>query len=934
MNENFTLSATLELKDEFSGQINKARNGLSGFAAAAKKMDDATKAISEMGKEADRTRQKLSGIKGVFSPIIKAKDETSSTIKKVRTELNAFKGKAYTAVVNVKQGTSGAIEGLKNKASGVASGMVMGTSMQMIGAAGVGFGIYDAIKGYADFEQEMSAVKAISGASESEFQALTDHAIKMGSETKFSALESAKALEYMGMAGWKADEMIAGLPGIMNLAAASGEELAGVSDIVTDSMSAFKLQAKDAGMFADVLAAAATNSNTNVGKLGYSFKYAAPLAGALGYSIQDVSLALGTMADAGIKGEQAGTSMRALLTHMAKPTDDSAAAMELLGLSITDSAGKMRPFRDVMKDIRNGFKTLTPEQQAATAAMLAGQEGMSGLLAIVNQSDDKFNKLADSIDNSQGAAEKMAKTRLDNLSGDIEYLAGDWDEFTMKLMKGDAATGLRNFIQEADALLSNFSKTMTDTGSLTDAMINTLGKGIVDLKNKFLAFDGIGSVLAGGALAFGLKEIINLTLKAKDAIQGVGGAKCGNVSGKTDNNVGEMVVNAANVVINGKGGVDTGDFILGGKGGTTKAPKGGKLPGGLKALGRLMLPLAIANGFLDVATADEGQKGAAATKSIGGIAGGIAGAKAGAAGGAAIGSVIPGVGTVVGAGVGGLVGGAAGYAGGEALGGSLANMDFSGIGEKLSQKNEEWIAGFERLRDAYDQTGEWMKNESKNIEESFKTAYDNMCQSAESAVNRLVDNISTGFSDAMISAGQSLQGINEFAADTWSEIKAGANLAAQEIGNSFSGAVDRLKEDWTGVTDWFSANVWDPLKNSASNALSSISSTVSSIPTPSFSFSGVLGHATGANSFGGGWTEINERGGEIVDLPGGSRIYPHATTKKMLQKQFSGTEANGSTHVNVTGNTFVVREEADIDKIAYKLAALIAQGNTNYGGGY
>ena len=496
---NYVLSATLQLKDQFSAEVNKARSGFRGLTdtvkgtgaasdTAAAKLGQAGTAAVKAAGQADRAKRSFSGIRGAYEATIKAKDTATGTINKVKTELNGLKGKVYTVALNVKANNNW--QGMKNSMSGMAGGMILGSGMQMAGTAGIGFGIYDAVKGYMDFEQEMSAVKAISGATDEEFKRLTDMAVKMGADTKYSAKESAQALEYMGMAGWRTDEMIAGLPGVMNLAAASGEELGRVSDIVTDAMTSFKLSASDAAMFSDVLAATATSSNTNVGKMGYTFQYVAPVAGALGYTIQDTALAIGAMADAGIKGEQAGTSLRALLTRMAAPTKQSAAAMAQLGLSVTDSAGNMRPLRDILAELRVKFKQLTPEQQAQIAADLAGQEAMSGLLGIINESDDKYNALAKSIDNSTGAAERMAGIRMDNLAGDLEYLSGDWDTFTMNLMKGDASSGLRDFIKEADKLLSNFSGMVDEHGLGVRSILSLIGETINDLKDKILAFDG------------------------------------------------------------------------------------------------------------------------------------------------------------------------------------------------------------------------------------------------------------------------------------------------------------------------------------------------------------------------------------------------------------------------------------------------------------
>lgn len=228
-------------------------------------------------------------------------------------------------------------------------------------AASVAIGSFSVKTGMA-YESQMSTVRALSQASDADMLQLDKTAQHLGATTVWTAKESGQAMEYMSMAGWKAKQMVDAVPATMNLASASGEDLAEVSDIVTDSMTAFNMKAKEASHFTDVLAAAATSSNTNVGKLGESFKYAAPLAGSLGYSIEDTSLALGLMANSGIKASQAGTSMRSWLTRMAKPTDESAAAMKKLGLSLKDSHGKMKPLRTVIKETRSAFSGLSKSQ--------------------------------------------------------------------------------------------------------------------------------------------------------------------------------------------------------------------------------------------------------------------------------------------------------------------------------------------------------------------------------------------------------------------------------------------------------------------------------------------------------------------------------------------------------------------------------------------
>lgn len=273
-----------------------------------------------------------------------------------------------------------------------------------------------------NFESAMSSVASISGATGNDLKELTSKAKQMGATTQFSATEAANAMEYMAMAGWKTKDMVSGIGGIMNLAAASGSDLARTSDIVTDALTAFGKSASDSGTFADVMAAASSNANTNVEMMGETFKYVGAAAGAMGYSIQDIALATGLMANSGIKGSEAGTALRSVITRMAKPTKESSAAMKKLGLSMTDSKGRMKSFGTIMKDMRKGMKGMTEDQKASYAAMLGGQEAMSGVLAIANASEKDFNKLSKAIDNSKNAAQNMAKVKLDNLKGDVTIM--------------------------------------------------------------------------------------------------------------------------------------------------------------------------------------------------------------------------------------------------------------------------------------------------------------------------------------------------------------------------------------------------------------------------------------------------------------------------------------------------------------------------------
>lgn len=274
------------------------------------------------------------------------------------------------------------------------------------------------------FEEKLSKVQAISGSTAQEMDALKEKAMEMGAKTKFSASESADAMTYMAMAGWDASQMIDGIAGIMDLAAADGLDLATTSDIVTDALTAFGMKAEESGRFADVLAAASSSANTSVSMLGESFKYVAPVAGAMGYSVEDASLALGIMANSGVKAGQAGTALRAAITRMAKPTDSAAALMDQYNISMTNSDGTMKSLAEVMVTLKENMGDLNEAEQAQAAATIFGQEAMSGMLAIINSSDADFAKLSDAIYNSEGVAQSMAKTMQDNLKGKIEELGG------------------------------------------------------------------------------------------------------------------------------------------------------------------------------------------------------------------------------------------------------------------------------------------------------------------------------------------------------------------------------------------------------------------------------------------------------------------------------------------------------------------------------
>lgn len=341
-----------------------------------------------------------------------------------------------------------------------------------------------AVKTAADFEAAMSEVGAISGASAADMAALTAKAKEMGATTAFSASESAEAMKYMAMAGWKTADMTEGIAGIMNLAAASGEDLAATSDIVTDGLTAFGMAAKESGRFADVMAATSSNANTNVALMGETFKYCASTAGAMGYSIEDISVAIGIMGNAGIKGSMAGTTLKNTIANLAKPTDAQAAVMQKLGISLTDSSGNMKSFAEVMKNLRSSFSGLSETEKAAAATTIAGKQSMAGLLTIVNASAEDFDKLTAAINGSSGSAEEMAAKMLDNLNGQITLLKS--------AIEGIAITIGNKLLPYIKTAVSWVQKAADYINNLSDAQVNNI-----------LKWSGIAAAIGPAVMVFG-----------------------------------------------------------------------------------------------------------------------------------------------------------------------------------------------------------------------------------------------------------------------------------------------------------------------------------------------------------------------------------------------------------------------------------------------
>lgn len=386
--------ALKKLKDEYKEII--LSEGTT--SDAAKKLADQIKDLSSM----------LENNKKILSDVNKAADEVSGGIKDIGD--SAEKSNSKFEIFTTALGNF--ISNIALKALGKLKEILVQT-----------FNVGKA------FEYSMSKIGAITGATGDNFKKLRDKAINMGKNTIFSAQESAEAMKYMGIAGWKTEEILAGIKPVLDLAAASGEDLAQVSDILTDGMTAFGMSAQGAGRFADVLTAAALNANTDVGKMGETFKYVAPIAHSLGYSIEDTATAIGLIADSGIKASQAGTDLRSIFSRLASNVGASKNQLgaldvltQALGVAFYDSSGKTRPFIDVLNDARVAWQGLSQEEQVNYAKTIAGQKAMAGWLALMNTTPEKFNQVTDAIKNSSGTAQRVATEMTDNVEGDVKRL--------------------------------------------------------------------------------------------------------------------------------------------------------------------------------------------------------------------------------------------------------------------------------------------------------------------------------------------------------------------------------------------------------------------------------------------------------------------------------------------------------------------------------
>ena len=900
-NEFYRLNLVLRMEDHITSQLSGINSRVHALEESFRRAKQAAEALghsnvnmhfhfdtSRIETALNRIASRLDHIGHMTAhPTVIVNDQSTHTINNINHGLHNITSHPWNVTVGITDRITRQLSGIRD--------MIM-SPMGMLGIGlGAGALVTSTIGTYKDFENQMKAVQAISGASGDEMEQLTAKAREMGATTAFSATEAGKAFEYMAMAGWKTQQMMDGIPGILSLAAASGEELGRTSDIVTDAMTAFHMAPEEASHFADVLAQTASNANTDVSVMGNTFQYLASTAGTLGYSIEDVSLAIGTVANAGIKGEKAGTGLLAMLNGMIKPSTEAAATMERLGLSITDAAGNVKPFGALLKDLRSSFAGLSKVEQAQAAASIAGVDGMKAMQIIANTSQEDFDKLAEAISHSsdemeyngvvyQGAAQKMAAVRLDSLDGDLKLLNSAWEDFQIGLLTGGGGDFLRGFVQSATEAIGEFGEILKSP----EFQELDWGDQIIFLLDRAMEkLDGWASGSGGAQFGKVLTKLAEIGIKAfvtafVGLLQGAFTALAnGNLAGAAGLGLAASMMPGAGLVAQGVGSITRSIFYTpgeaaggaGGEGGAGGAGRWnwGRIGSAAKWAGRIAAPIQAALDANRLYESDDKVKTGAEV--AGGWAGMIAGAKLGAAGGGAIGAGFAGVGAAPGAAIGGLLGGVAGYFGGEKLGGSIVDSAREAMGDmkwvddikeqasaaadyisevfaqapdKISEFIDaagEYLSGLpERAAYALGETVGTIITTLENLPEQASTFFSDLVEQASTYISELPGRVSEWFSETVTAAttyaAQTIDGTMEYFSQLPGQVGEKMSEMYNEVSNWASNIV-------SGIRQWFS-QIPSIVSSFFDEAISSIKSKVQSVQASfNLGFSAGLGHADG-----------------------------------------------------------------------------------------
>lgn len=1100
MADDARLTARLEAKDNMTATIvrsKKALKDLQGQAQATSKTTDgivkssarAGEGLKELAQNADKAKTALGGIKNssvsvsvrdmVTSPLssiksglgsiagksysvgIHAKDSATDTILKVKSELSGIMGKTYTAILNVKTNTN-PMNSIGNTLNEFTNGMLMPTSMQMAGAAGIGYGVYDTIKTSMDFDAQLSAIKSLTpkegldGMSRDDVMVqVRARAKELGQATAFGNKEVAQGMTELIKAGISLKDVLGDASeAALNLATAGDLALPEAAEIMSTAMNTFGV--KDATHAANILAGAANASATSVHEMKYSLSAVGIVAKKAGMDFDEVNTALALMASRGLKGSDAGTSLKSMLQQIEPATKPAVAAFERLGLlkdgknQFYNEKGQLRSLGEIADILHESTQGLTEQELNSLYKDAFGSDGIRAAQVLGEFTSKSVKDMYDEM--TKVTAKEQSETMLDNLKGDIEQLGGAWENFQDTLMEGSATGGLRSLVKEITELVLDANK-LFENGFTFWGTFDFLTKPFRDAFSKMIQMDGMGSVAAGAGLFIGLiagaKKFYNIVAKSVQSVKNLIDIAKGipkDLPGSVPNNlptnlpgqtVKDIILNAQNVYVNGKNQPGETPPTIPNEPSAPPADKpknppakptvwsktkdavktGWNYGGGInKANIALTVPFAA----YDIYNADEGEKGAAIARAGGGIAGGWAGAKIGGATGAIVGSVLPGIGT----GAGAIIGGAIGGIGGSILGSQFAdslsrlfdfsiedniikrindsswgkaqnmsaatNMNvsqmqygktdaiFSNFAEQSGQaqlqsaqaqmdSQQQMYLGFRdfvsniwnEITDTANIAGQ-MQLESNQIQvEGQKQVFSGLKDFTTEIWNGITDTANTAgqmqVQNAQMQAQANMEmwnSIQQSAANAWESIQSKwgeavswftgniynplenlAQSAGAGIANGINSAIATIQGAWAGVVNWFESNVFGPLRQKYLELKNSAPSPVQSVL--SFVDGGIGKNATGTMNWTGGLTEINEQGGEIVDLPTGSRIYPAQTTERIIQHELAENTSNtGGGNVTITGNTFVVRNEQDIDEIAYRLMSIMRQVNANYGGAY
>lgn len=492
---------------------------------AVQEHEKAIKSYENTAQKADELRNQLVQLEGKQKLANTATQQASDQLEEYQIALNNTESDIISLTTELKNAESkvigfgdslelagGKMTSAADKAGSIGTKLTLGVTTPIIGIGTA------AVNAGNDFEAQMSRVSAIAGAYGDDLEKLRDLAIELGAETSFSATESAEAMENLASAGFSTEEIIEAMPGMLDLAASSGEDLASSADIAASTLRGFQLEASEAGHVADVLAKNAADTNAAIMDTGYAMKYIAPVAQSVGWSLEEVTAAIGVMADSGIKGEQAGTTLRGALTRLMKPTKAVKESMEILGVTFYDAQGKMKPLSTIVDELQKSTKNLTDEQRDNHLATIFGTEALSGMKILLASSKEELDQMTDGLKKADGAAEKMADTMLDNTKGSIEEMNGSLETAGITIQKQ-----LAPWITKGAKKVTELANEFSELDESTQGTILTIG-GIAAASGPVIkglsgVTGGIGKLVKGTG---GLIKDLGKISSAKKAAETIG----------------------------------------------------------------------------------------------------------------------------------------------------------------------------------------------------------------------------------------------------------------------------------------------------------------------------------------------------------------------------------------------------------------------------